>query len=47
MTKKNLVFKWGHNEREAFDIIKQDIINAPSLTTPNFSNHFILYTFAL
>ena len=23
MIKKNSVFKWGHNEREAFDLIKQ------------------------
>ncbi len=46
MIKKNSVFKWGHNERETFDLIKQAIMSAPSLTTPNFSNHFILYTFA-
>lgn len=46
MIKKNSFFKWGHSEREAFDLIKQEIINAPSLTTPNFSDHFILYTFA-
>lgn len=29
-----------------FNLIKQEIINAPSLATQNFSNHFILYTFA-
>ena len=46
MIKKNALLKWGHTEREAFDIIKQAIINSPSLTTPYFSNHFILYTFA-
>ena len=46
MIKKNYVFKWGHTKHEAFNLIKQAIINAPSLTTPNFSNHFILYTFA-
>ena len=43
MTKKNLVFKWGPTEKEAFDSIKQSIINTPALSTPNFSNHFILY----
>lgn len=46
MIKKNSLFKWVHNEHEAFNMIKQAILNAPSLATPNFSNHFILYTFA-
>lgn len=46
MTKKNSIFKWGHNEREDFDLIKQAIMNDPSLTAPNFSNHFIFYAFA-
>eukprot|EP00253_Pinus_taeda_P013700 PITA_13700 len=46
MIRKNAVFKWGLVEKEAFDLIKQSIINAPSLITPNFSNHFTLYTIA-
>ena len=46
MIKKNSVFKWGLAEKEAFDLIKQSIINAPALNTPNFSNHFTLYTIA-
>ena len=46
MIKKNSVFKWGPIEREAFDSIKQSIINAPALSTPNFSNYFMLYTLA-
>lgn len=46
MIKKNLVFKWGLVEKETFDSIKQSIINVPTLSTPNFSNHFILYTLA-
>src|ERR1700733_11766157 len=46
MIKKNAVFKWGLIEKEAFDQIKQSIINAPSLITPNFSNPFTLYTIA-
>lgn len=46
MNKKNSVFKWGSTEKEVFDLIKQSIINAPALNTPNFSNHFILYTVA-
>eukprot|EP00253_Pinus_taeda_P015863 PITA_15863 len=46
MIKKNSVFKWGSPEKEAFELIKQSIINAPTLSTPNFSNHFTLYTIA-
>ena len=46
MIKKKSVFKWGHTEKEAFDSIKQSIINVPALNTPDFSNHFILYTLA-
>eukprot|EP00253_Pinus_taeda_P007727 PITA_07727 len=46
MIKKNAVFRWGSVEKEAFDSIKQSIINSPALNTPNFSNHFILYTIA-
>lgn len=46
MIKKNSVFKWGSAKKEAFDSIKQSIINSPALSTPNFSNHFILYTLA-
>lgn len=42
MIKKNENFKWGQDEHEAFNVIKQEIINAPSLTTPNFSDPFIL-----
>eukprot|EP00253_Pinus_taeda_P031188 PITA_31188 len=47
MIKKNSNFKWGLDEHEALNLIKQAIINAPSLATPNFSESFILYTFAL
>eukprot|EP00253_Pinus_taeda_P030347 PITA_30347 len=46
MIKKNSVFRWGTMEKEAFDLIKQSIINSLALNTPNFSNHFTLYTIA-
>ena len=46
MIKKNSNFKWGQDEHEAFNLIKQAIVNAPSLETPNFSDPFVLYTFA-
>eukprot|EP00253_Pinus_taeda_P027025 PITA_27025 len=46
MIRKNVVFKWGSIEKEAFDLIKKSIINSPSLISPNFSNPFTLYTIA-
>eukprot|EP00253_Pinus_taeda_P018247 PITA_18247 len=46
MIKKNSVFKWGSPEKEAFELIKQSIINSSALNTPKFSNHFTLYTIA-
>ena len=46
MIKNFFFFKWGHNERESFDLIKHSIINVPFLTTPNFFNPFTLYTFS-
>ena len=46
MIKKNSVFKWLHKEKEDFDLIKEAVINAPTLNTPDFSKHFILYTLA-
>src|ERR1700733_3479883 len=39
MIKKNSVFKWGVPEKEAFELIKKSIINAPTINTPKFSNH--------
>lgn len=46
MIKKNSIFKWGQDEYEAFNRIKQAIVNTPSLATPNSFDPFILYTFA-
>lgn len=46
MIKKNSLFKWGQVEHEVFTLIKQAIINATYLVTPNFSHPFILLTFA-
>lgn len=46
MIRNNAIFKWGKDERESFELIKKSIINAPSLTTPNFLKPFVLYTFS-
>jgi len=40
--KKNAVFRWNKDERESFELIKKAIINAPSLTTPDFLKPFVL-----
>ena len=46
MIRKNTVFRWNKDERESFELIKKDIINAPSLTIPKFLKPLILYTFS-
>eukprot|EP00253_Pinus_taeda_P034544 PITA_34544 len=46
MIKKNLKSKWGQDGYEAFNLIKQEIVNTLSLATPNFPDPFILYIFA-
>ena len=46
MLKKYSNFKWTKESREAFDKIKEAIVEAPTLQSPNFDNEFILYTFA-
>ena len=46
MIKKDFNFKWTRERREAFENIKEAIVEAPTLRSPNFDNKFILYTFA-
>ena len=46
MIKKNLILKWGKEERNSFELIMKSIIEAPSLTTPDFLKSFVLYTFS-
>ena len=46
MIKKDFNFKWRKEMREAFDKIKEAIAKAPTFSSPNFDNEFILYTFA-
>ena len=42
MIKKDFNFKWKKERREAFDKIKEAIVEAPTLQSPNFDNEFIL-----
>ena len=44
--KKYSNFKWINERKEAFDKIKESIVEAPTLRSLNFDNEFILYTFA-
>ena len=46
MITKKIVCKWGQTERTSFESIKQAIIDAPSLSSPDFFKEFDLYTFA-
>ncbi|OMO57530.1 reverse transcriptase [Corchorus capsularis] len=38
--KKNAPFKWGEEQQEAFETLKEKLTNAPLLVLPNFNNTF-------
>jgi hypothetical protein len=44
--KKDVQYHWGPQEGQAFDSIKNSIVESPSLMSPDFSQDFTLYTFA-
>jgi hypothetical protein len=46
MIKNNFAFKWEDKQREYFKNIKETIVQAPTLMSPDFEKEFILYTFA-
>ena len=46
MIKKDAEFKWSVEEKKSFHDILKAISEAPTLTSPDFSKPFILYTFA-
>ena len=45
MIKKYENFKWMKESKESFGKIKEAIMEAPTLRSPNFNSEFILYTF--
>jgi hypothetical protein len=46
LIKKYVLYHCGPQESQAFDSIRKTIIEYPSLTSPDFSQDFTLYTFA-
>ena len=46
VVKKDSNFKWTKEMKEAFEKIKEAIVEDPTLQSPNFDNEFILYTFS-
>ena len=44
LTKKNAKWKWGNEERDAFNCIKQCLTTRPILGYPDFTREFIIYT---
>jgi hypothetical protein len=46
MIKKDSKFKWTKERKEGFDIIKEAIVETPTLQSSNFDKEFIIYTFA-
>ena len=46
MIKKDVDYKWTKGRRDAFMNIKEEIMEDPTLWSPDFEKNFILYTFA-
>jgi hypothetical protein len=46
LIKKDVLYHWGPQESQSFDSIRKAIVESPSLMSPDFSQDFMLYTFA-
>ena len=44
LTRKDTPFVWGSNEQAAFDQLKQALVSAPTLITPDNSKPYVLHT---
>jgi hypothetical protein len=44
LLKKGCQFKWNKEADQAFNILKQKLVNAPVLAVPNFNQSFVLET---
>jgi len=45
MLKKDKEVKWTFEARNSFELIKKDIIEAPLLVSPEYSNPFLIFSF--
>jgi hypothetical protein len=46
LIKRDVLYKWGSQENQAFNSIRKSITEEPSLMSSNFSQDFALYTFS-
>jgi len=46
LLRKDVAFKWDDNNIESFEDIKEAIAIAPVLISPDYSHHFIIFSFA-
>jgi hypothetical protein len=44
LLKKEIKFKWGEKQQEAFEILKQKLMEEPILGYPDYEKSFILFT---
>ena len=44
LTRKDVAWEWGNDQRDAFECIKQCLISEPILGYPDFTREFIVYT---
>lgn len=46
MMNKDVMYRWSDEAKRSFQRIKEAIVEAPTLVSPNFDKEFLLYTFA-
>ena len=44
LTRKDVAWEWGNDQRDAFECIKQCLVSEPILGNPDFTREFIVYT---
>jgi hypothetical protein len=46
MLKKDVVIKWSLEEKSTFQRIKQALVEAPVLASPDYAKYFFIFSFA-
>ena len=46
MLKKDREVKWSNQAKQSFEAIKQALIEAPILISPNYTKNFAIFSFA-